>query len=166
MFWVIVILLVYLGPIVVLFGVKRWTSLGPQLKGSHDLLRSSWILLCAEAILFVLTLVLGYQSLFVIGSHNIALHVVGGGVVTSVIFMYFLENLRIRLGLFDKVIILFFVACGLGVAVEMLEWGLDILSHTAYSSDRMDTWRDLGSDLLGAYAGFFTIECLRRIIRR
>lgn len=108
---------------------------------------SCWPLFVAP-VLFVIS---RYLPTFYSFTHNLTFiqHMVGGGFVSALLFLYMINTLNIRLTTLLRFSALFALVSSLGVLNEMLEF---FVTQTGiYSVDGSDVWWDLVANTVGAF---------------
>ncbi len=87
---------------------------------------------------------------------NFFMHAVGGGVVSFCLTMSIIRQARFKLLLPQLLLVLLAVSCVLGVANELFEYAVELLTRGRiyFSIDTHDTWRDLLANTVGALGAF------------
>jgi len=96
---------------------------------------------------------------------NFVLHSVGGGVATALIFEYLKRGFRLKVSWRTELVLLFGLVSSLGALNELAEYAADSAGIAYFSYDRMDTWRDILANTLGALTCWSFLRLLR-IIRK
>ena len=104
------------------------------------------------------------SSLDLIGASvgNILLHAVGGGMATSLVYEYLLNNLELKLNIRIEFAGLFLFVSAYGVINEISEYFGELIHYTIFSLDSQDTWRDLVANTTGAIIAFTIIKISKR----
>lgn len=96
---------------------------------------------------------------------NFVLHSVGGGVATALIFEYLKRNFKLKVSWRTELVLLFALVSSLGALNELAEYAADSAGIAYFSYDRMDTWRDILANTLGALTCWSFLRLLK-IIRK
>ncbi len=84
-----------------------------------------------------------------------------GGVCAAFLYEYVVRAYRLRFdGWWQPILMLYFFACGLGVANELFEFFL--AKTRIMSMSGADTWWDLVANTSGVFTAFVVIRLLRR----
>lgn len=153
MYWIILISGLYILPVAVLLLLKKVPILEKYFKPTREIFKSSYLLVVG-ALIIVLFSTFFSNSIVNTGFGNFLLHFIGGGVNCSLVFEFIKKSTKLEIPFILEIICLFFLVSGLGVANELLEFLLDSLTNLRFSLDRLDTWKDLVANTLGAYTGF------------
>lgn len=87
-----------------------------------------------------------------------------GGIVACILFYFALKAYRLTFDVWwQKPLMLYFFASGLGVLNELFELLLNKTGVIVEPMHAHDTWWDLTANTLGAAVGFIAIEIYRRI---
>lgn len=133
----------------------RW--LGRQLGMGRVTLASNYWLIAAGLVQLIAVIIHTTNQNI---ATNFILHAVGGGVVVSILFAYTLRSLKLRCNWQITLLLLFAAVSMLGVLNEIAEFVLDLLGFGQFSLDRMDTWRDMVANTVGALAGWALIKLI------
>lgn len=149
-YWSILISGIYFLPLIVLFLAKKLTSDSYFVSTKQTFQKSKWLFL-GILIIFLLLAIFKKDILFFDEMGNFWLHFLGGGFTSTVIFLFLVDNIKIKLSWIAKAILLFPIVSSLGVLNELLEYALDTILRLQFALGRTDTWRDLTANTLGAY---------------
>ena len=82
---------------------------------------------------------------------NFLYHAIGGGVFSTLLYIYLLKTYKIQLGWRVELVLLFGLVSSLGVMNELAEYaGEFVVGVGVFSWDSHDTWRDLVANTSGA----------------
>jgi hypothetical protein len=82
---------------------------------------------------------------------NLLYHGIGGGVTTTLLFVYVMKTYRQKLNWRTEAVILYCFVSALGTLNELAEYAAELLTRDgAFSWDSHDTWRDLTANTVGA----------------
>jgi hypothetical protein len=131
--------------------------LGYELKRSYSL-TTHWPWLIGA----FLTGLVGSVLAFAIGDvwGNFALHA-SGGFASTLLFVYFMQTLRITFNWRLTTVLLFGFVCTLGVLNELAEFAVELLGLLTMSFDSQDTWRDFVANTSGAATAWLLVTALR-----
>jgi hypothetical protein len=162
LYWIFLFLGIYILPQLYVFILYYQAKI--ELKTAiQKSLWFSWILFLPILIILFYVKILQYHNISLNNMGNFFLHFVGGGFTCAIIFEYLNINSNHKFGFWKQLFWLYFVTSGLGVANELFEFFLDTFVGTRLSFDRIDTWRDLLANTLGAFFGFLLIKAIRKI---
>jgi hypothetical protein len=97
---------------------------------------------------------------------NLIYHAVGGGVMSTLFFIYLVKTFgftfsrRIELGA------LFLFVSGLGVLNELAEYAAELSGHGLFSWDTHDTWRDLAANTCGALTAWLLYLLVTTVLKK
>ena len=141
-----------LATIVVVYLIKRYLEF--ELKRAASFTQHiNWI---------VWALVLQVSAVVVsslLDSHigNFIQHGLGGGVVMTLLFVYFVKTFEIRANWRILSLVLFGFVCAFGVINELAEFAGSLLGVGVFSFDSHDTWRDLFANTTGMVVAWLII---------
>lgn len=82
---------------------------------------------------------------------NFLYHAIGGGVTTTLLFIYLLKTYSISLSWRVELVLLYCFVSALGIINELAEYaGELVIGNGAFSWDSHDTWRDFVANTSGA----------------
>jgi hypothetical protein len=81
---------------------------------------------------------------------NFIYHTVGGGVTSTLLFIYFLKLYDLKFSWRVELVLLYAFVSALGVLNELAEYAFELLGLGTLSFDSHDTWRDLVANTFGA----------------
>lgn len=114
---------------------------------------SRWWLIAAALVCLVITII-AHQFPREHRMMNFAQHFFGGGVATTLAFVYLRQAFSRQLTFLQELTVLFFLVNGIGALNELLEFSLDQVTNGMYSIDRWDTWYDILANSLGAFVAW------------
>lgn len=81
---------------------------------------------------------------------NFIYHAVGGGVVSTLLFIYLQKTYSVKFSWQVQLVLLYAFVSALGVLNELAEYAYEIAGLGTLSFDSHDTWRDLVANTSGA----------------
>ncbi len=97
---------------------------------------------------------------------NFVLHGVGGGVASTMMFVYLVKTFAVRISWRAEIVMLFAFASSLGVMNELAEYFIEAAFGLVMSVDTQDTWRDFAANTSGAFAAWLMLRIVLRISPR
>ena len=88
---------------------------------------------------------------------NFILHA-SGGVSSTLMFIYLLKTLNLKLNWRLTILFMFAFVCMLGVLNELAEYFFELLGLGPFTFDKHDTWRDLVANTTGAFVAWGIYE--------
>ncbi len=145
------IIAIVLGPSLVSPTLQRIVRPGAKVLPTR--IAHSWTV----AALVAAVLGIALSHLFASPIHaNLFMHAVGGGITSFCLTMSVIRQAQLKLTLAQLGLVLLGVGCVLGVANEIFEYALEMLTagRLVFSRDTHDTWRDLCANTVGMGAAF------------
>jgi hypothetical protein len=93
---------------------------------------------------------------------NFVLHAVGGGVASTMMYIYLVKTFEVKVSWRIEIAMLFAFASSLGVMNELAEYFIEIVFGLIMSVDTRDTWRDFVANTSGAIAAWAMLRNLLR----
>lgn len=86
---------------------------------------------------------------------NLIYHAVGGGVTTTLLFVYLLKTYKLQYNWRVELVLLYAFVSSLGVLNELAEYAGEYATKVGlFSWDSHDTWRDLAANTTGSVAAW------------
>lgn len=96
---------------------------------------------------------------------NFFYHGVGGGVMSTLLFIYLQKTYQIQFSWRVELVILYAFVSALGVLNELGEYAFEMLHLGKYSFDSHDTWRDLVANTSGAILAWTIYKLILSVSR-
>ncbi len=91
---------------------------------------------------------------------NLFYHAIGGGVTTTLLYVYLLKTYRLNYSWRVELVLLYGFVSGLGVINELAEYAGEFAIRVGiFSWDSHDTWRDLAANTSGAILAWLIYRC-------
>jgi glycopeptide antibiotics resistance protein len=97
---------------------------------------------------------------------NFVLHAVGGGVASTLLFLYLTRTYKLRMSWRVQLVALYAFVSSLGVLNELAEYVYEMLGLGTLSFDSHDTWRDLVANTTGAILAWSVYRLCVAVSRR
>lgn len=97
---------------------------------------------------------------------NFFYHAVGGGVMTTLLFIYLQKTYRLHFNWRVDLVLLYAFVSALGILNELAEYAFELLGFGKLSFDAQDTWRDFVANTSGAIIAWGVCRLAVRINRR
>lgn len=91
---------------------------------------------------------------------NFIYHAVGGGAVSTLLFIYLLKTYSLKFNWRVELVLLYAFVSALGVMNELAEYAYEMLGLGTLSFDSHDTWRDLVANTSGAVLAWILYRLL------
>ena len=96
---------------------------------------------------------------------NFVYHAVGGGVVTTLLYVYLKRTYGLRFNWRVELVLIYAFVSALGVLNELAEYAFEMLNLGLLSFDSHDTWRDFVANTSGAVAAWLVYRLALNISR-